>query len=62
MTSVDIGVFAHNEADRIGPMLESLFDQDIFTDPAQSPYLHILANGCRDDRQAHVNFVWVLTR
>lgn len=48
MTPVDIGVFAHNEAGRIGPMLESLFAQDIFADPAHAPCLHILANGCCD--------------
>lgn len=57
MTSVDIGIFAHNEAGRIGPMLESLFDQDIFADPAQSPYLHILANGCSDATVAEARAV-----
>ncbi|MFC3060252.1 glycosyltransferase [Paenirhodobacter populi] len=57
MTSVDIGVFAHNEAGRIGPMLESLFDQDIFADPAQAPCLHILANGCRDATVAEARAV-----
>ncbi len=57
MTSVDIGVFAHNEAGRIGPMLESLFAQNIFTDPAQTPCLHILANGCRDATVAEARTV-----
>ncbi len=59
MTIVDIGVFAHNEAGKIGPMLESLFDQDIFADPAQAPRLHILANGCRDATVADAHAVVV---
>lgn len=48
MILIDIGVFAHNEAGRIGPMLRSLFAQDILADPNFSVRLHILANGCTD--------------
>lgn len=48
VTRVDIGIFAHNEAGRIGPMLDSLFAQDIFRNPGSDTVLHILANGCRD--------------
>lgn len=47
MTLVDIGVFAHNEAGQIGPMLDSLLAQDLFSG-AGAPCLHILANGCTD--------------
>lgn len=48
MILIDIGVFAHNEAGRIGPMLRNLLDQDIFADPDFAVRLHILANGCTD--------------
>lgn len=48
MILVDIGVFAHNEAGRIGPMLRDLCRQTLFDDPAFGVCLHILANGCTD--------------
>lgn len=48
MTLIDIGIFAHNEADGIGSVLRDLFTQDIFADPAFAVHLHVLANGCTD--------------
>lgn len=49
---VDIGVFAHNEADGIAAMLARLLAQDILHDPAFSVRLLVLANGCADDTVA----------
>jgi glycosyltransferase involved in cell wall biosynthesis len=59
VTIVDIGIFAHNEARQIGPMLDSLFRQDIFSRTGTAICLHILANGCTDatvaEAEAHVD-------
>ena len=49
---VDIGVFAHNEADGIAAMVARLLDQDILRDPAFSVRVLVLANGCSDDTAA----------
>lgn len=46
--AIDIGVFAHNEAGRIMPMLHGLLRQTLFSDPGFSVRLHVLANGCTD--------------
>jgi glycosyltransferase involved in cell wall biosynthesis len=51
MQVLDIGFFAHNEAKRIGPFLESLSRQSIFRQGVDVR-LHILANGCTDDTVA----------
>jgi len=48
MTLVDIGIFAHNEADGIRAMLRNFLAQELFRDPAFDVHLHILANGCTD--------------
>jgi len=48
MTLIDIGIFAHNEARRIGPMLRDLFAQELFYDSAFDVHLHVLSNGCTD--------------
>ena len=45
---IDIGVFAYNEAEGIGPMLADLLRQDLFQEPGVSPRILVLANGCRD--------------
>lgn len=45
---LDIGIFAHDEADRIGKMLGDLALQDILSDPNFSIRVIILANGCGD--------------
>ena len=45
---VEIGVFAHNEAQGIAAMLERLLAQDILHDPAFSVRVLVLANGCLD--------------
>lgn len=49
MTTVDIGIFAHNEQDTIGPFLNSLVGQTVFDDSAVNLQVYVLANGCRDD-------------
>lgn len=46
--SVDLAVFAHNEASRIKPFLEDLARQSIFSSEMFSAQLFILANGCTD--------------
>lgn len=51
-TRVDIGVFAHNEADGIADVLAELAGQSLFSDPAFNVHLHVLANGCTDDTAA----------
>lgn len=48
MILVDIGIFAHNESGRIGPMLRNLLAQELFSDPAFEIHLHVLSNGCTD--------------
>lgn len=48
MVVIDIGIFAYNEAGKIGHMLRSLLAQDLFTEPSYNVCLHILANGCTD--------------
>lgn len=49
---VDIGVFAHNEAQGIAAMVARLLQQDILHDPAFSVRVLVLANGCSDDTVA----------
>lgn len=46
MTRVDIGVFAHNEADGIARMLNGLMQQET---TGLDVKIFVLANGCRDD-------------
>ena len=52
---ISIGVFAHNEEERIGATLASLLGQDLL-DPARRPgttvELVVLPNGCRDGTAA----------
>jgi len=48
MISIDIGVFAHNEADGIAAMLDDCLAQTIFTDAGLDLRLLVLANGCSD--------------
>ncbi|MGL6209649.1 MAG: glycosyltransferase [Paracoccaceae bacterium] len=45
---VDIGIFAHNEAQGIGAMLASLMAQDIHSRADLSVRVLVLANGCQD--------------
>lgn len=49
MSTVDIGVFAHNEAAGICGIINELARQDILTNPNISARVLILANGCSDD-------------
>lgn len=46
---IDIGLFAHNEAEGIVAMLRGLMAQDIFGDPQMDVKVLLLANGCSDD-------------
>lgn len=48
MLTVDIGVFAHNEAAGIGRMVKRLAEQDILRAEGLSVRVLLLANGCRD--------------
>jgi glycosyltransferase involved in cell wall biosynthesis len=48
MRTVDIGVFAHNEADCIGRMVARLAAQDILRASDMAVRVLILANGCKD--------------
>jgi glycosyltransferase involved in cell wall biosynthesis len=48
MLTVDIGVFAHNEAEGIGQMVRRLGEQDILRADGMAVRVLILANGCRD--------------
>jgi glycosyltransferase involved in cell wall biosynthesis len=48
MIPVDIGIFAHNEAGRIGNALDDLLKQDLVSGPQGNAILHVLANGCTD--------------
>lgn len=48
MTMLDIGVFAHNEAAKIGDLIADLARQDLILDPATDVRVLILANGCTD--------------
>lgn len=50
--SIDIGVFAHNEAEGIAAMIAALAAQDILHDPQMDARVLILANGCTDDTVA----------
>lgn len=52
MLNLDLAIFAHDEAERIGDLLGDLAVQDIFA--CEKIYLHalILCNGCRDDTVA----------
>lgn len=46
---IDIGVFAHNEADSLPSMLSELLLQDIFENRELDILIHVLANGCTDE-------------
>ncbi len=46
--AVDLGVFAHNEAARIGATLAALARQDIWAAAGLAPRMVVLANGCSD--------------
>jgi glycosyltransferase involved in cell wall biosynthesis len=48
MVTVDIGVFAHNEAEGIGRMVNRLAAQDILRVKDMEVRVLVLANGCRD--------------
>ncbi|MGV8954713.1 MAG: glycosyltransferase [Cypionkella sp.] len=48
MITVDIGVFAHNEAAGIGDMVSRLAAQDILRVKDMKVRILVLANGCRD--------------
>lgn len=48
MRTVDIGVFAHNEAEGIGHMVARLAAQDILRAGDMAVRVLILANGCKD--------------
>lgn len=50
--SIDIGVFAHDEAEGIAAMIAALAAQDILHDPQIDARVLILANGCTDDTVA----------
>lgn len=45
---LDIGIFAHDEADTIGALIADLANQDIFEDDRIDLRVTVLANGCRD--------------
>jgi glycosyltransferase involved in cell wall biosynthesis len=47
--SVEIGVFAHNEANSIRQLLEDLANQTAFVDSNLDLLVTVLANGCSDD-------------
>jgi glycosyltransferase involved in cell wall biosynthesis len=48
MTTIDIGIFAHNEEAGIGAMLRDLARQSVLRDDRFSVRVVVLANGCRD--------------
>jgi glycosyltransferase involved in cell wall biosynthesis len=52
MRQVDIGVFAHDEVERIGSFLAALAEQDLFGPEGRragfAPRVVVLANGCTD--------------
>jgi glycosyltransferase involved in cell wall biosynthesis len=52
MTTIDIGIFAHNEEAGIGAMLRDLAGQSILRDDRFSVRVVVLANGCRDKTAA----------
>ncbi|WP_433909971.1 glycosyltransferase [Sphingomonas yabuuchiae] len=52
MTTIDIGIFAHNEAAGIGEMLRDLARQSVLRDDRYSVRVVVLANGCRDKTAA----------
>ena len=49
MTSIDIGIFAHNEARAIQNLLRDLSKQSIWADHSIDARVVVLANGCADD-------------
>lgn len=49
MAVLDIGIFAHDEAGRIGQLIADLGRQDIFDGTEPELRIQILANGCTDD-------------
>lgn len=53
MLTVDLGVFAHNEAKKISAMIDTLLRQDIRKDPAVSFRILLLSNGSTDETVAH---------
>lgn len=48
--NISIGILAYNEADLIAKMLDSLFQQSLFThpDPGVNIEINVIANGCTD--------------
>lgn len=48
-TTVDLGVFAHDEADTIGGLVADLGRQTLLADGEADARVVVLANGCRDD-------------
>lgn len=53
ITNIDIGIFAHNEAQCISNILQDIIRQDILLDPNFSVRVLVLANGCTDNT-AHI--------
>ncbi len=47
--SIDVGIFAHNEAAVIGMLIADLGQQTAFIDPDIDMRVLVLANGCSDD-------------
>jgi hypothetical protein len=52
---IHIGVFAHNEGDRIASVLADLARQDVFDHEEPDVRVFVLANGCTDDTVAAAN-------
>lgn len=50
--TVDLAIFAYNEADGIGGVLRGLGGQDVFAQPGLDLRVLVLANGCSDDTVA----------
>ncbi|MCV3273777.1 glycosyltransferase family 2 protein [Roseobacter sinensis] len=49
---VDIGIFAHNEAETIGALVANLAEQTLFDRADIDPLVWVMANGCSDDTVA----------
>ncbi len=52
MTTFDLGIFAHNEADGIAALFDTLAAQDVFADADVDVRVVLLANGCTDQTVA----------
>lgn len=50
--TVDLCVFAHNEAERIGAFVQALAAQDLVRDPDADVGVWVMANGCSDSTVA----------